>query len=107
MTGSQRHGVVEEEDRCPSAGTGEGRPPSPELGQAGDPEGTSVVAHNRASVVDQATTIAGEHAATGDGMQVTPWIDPVAAWHRILLCQGCPAPRHPIAVSRTAWASLS
>ena len=79
MSRSERNCVVEEEQRCPPPGASKGPTPIAELGSAGDPQRTSVVAHDALVAINHASPVAGEHSPRSDGMQITPRVHAVPA----------------------------
>jgi hypothetical protein len=79
VSGGEGDGIVEEEQRSPAVGPGQRPAPVAVPGEAGDPEGAAVVAHDVLVFVDHAATVAGEQAAIGDGVKIAPGVDPVAA----------------------------
>jgi hypothetical protein len=82
MPGGQGNRVVEEEQRRPPSRSGQLEPPTTELGEAGDPQRTAMVADDVLVVVDHAAAVTGEHAAGDRRVEVTPSVDTVAARHR-------------------------
>ena len=73
--------VVEEEEWGPSMRAGERPLPSAELRATDDPQRAAVVPYDPFLVVDHAAAISGEHPAPGDGVEIAPRIDSIAARH--------------------------
>jgi hypothetical protein len=85
VSGSQRHGVVEEEHRRPPARAGEAHPPTAELRAADDPQVAAVVADEAPRVVDEAAAVAGEAPPLRHGVQRTERVDAVRQRHATIV----------------------
>lgn len=81
MARGERNGIIEKEQRCPPAWPRERPAPAAEFRPARDPHGAAVMPHDPLFVVDHAATVAREHSARRDRVQVAPGIDAVTAWH--------------------------
>ncbi len=79
VPGGECDGVIEKEQWSPSAGSSEWDPPVPESGLTDDPELARVVSHDVLVVVDDAASVAGEHAASVDGVQIAPRVDTISS----------------------------
>jgi hypothetical protein len=81
MTRCQRHRIVEEEERCPRAGSLEWVSPTLVVEETGDPQRATMMTGETTPIVDQTATVAGEQPTLGGGMEVAPGVDPVTTVH--------------------------
>lgn len=75
----QRNGIVKEEQGSPGPWLCERMLPILELCPTGDPQVPVVVADQLSLVIDQTPAVAGEETASGDGVEIAPRIDAIAA----------------------------
>lgn len=81
VAGRQGDRIVKEEQRRPGPRSIERMPPIPVLEATCDPQRAAVMAHNLASIVDQAPPVPGEQPVRRDVAKITPRINPVPASH--------------------------
>ncbi len=82
MTRSQRHCIIEEEERRPRAGSLERMTPPLVVEETRDPQHATMMAGEVAAIIDQTAPVSGEQPSLGYSMEVAPWVDPVTPRHR-------------------------
>lgn len=85
MPGREGDGIIEKEQRSPSAGCCQWSSPVLELGHTRNPKRAAVVADDLAVLVNQAATVAREQAPCVDGVKITPRIDTITTRHDRIL----------------------
>jgi hypothetical protein len=65
MTRPKGYGFVEEEDWSPPSRAGQRISPATEFGKTCDPEVTAILSYDLAGLVDETTSVAGEHPPGG------------------------------------------
>jgi hypothetical protein len=79
VPGCERDCVVEEEEGRPAAGLVQWLALAPVGREANDPEIPLMVSDEAPGSIDEAAAVSGEQAAGGNGLQVAPGVDAVAA----------------------------